>query len=55
VRATLTYNTQRADGDVDPALYGELESVGEEIEDDLLPHVLVDIHRLLQFLIALGH
>ena len=30
------------------ALEGELEGVGEEVEDDLLPHVAVDVDRLGQ-------
>ena len=30
----------------DPALEGELERVGEQIEDDLLPHVAIDVDRL---------
>ena len=28
------------------ALEGELEGVGEEVEDDLLPHVAIDVHGL---------
>ena len=33
---------------VDLTLEGELEGVGEQVEDDLLPHVAVDIDRLGQ-------
>ncbi len=33
---------------VDAALEGELEGVGEEVEDDLLPHVPIDVDRLRQ-------
>src|SRR3546814_6451131 len=32
----------------DPALESELERVGHEVEDDLLPHATVDIDRLRQ-------
>ena len=32
--------------DRDPALERELERVGEEVEDDLLPHVAIDVDRL---------
>jgi hypothetical protein len=35
-----------ADRDRDLAVESELEGVGDEIEDDLLPHVTVDIDRL---------
>ena len=31
-----------------PPLEGELDGVGEQVEDDLLPHVPVDVHRLAQ-------
>ena len=31
-----------------PPLEGELQRVGEQVEDDLLPHVPVDVHRLAQ-------
>jgi hypothetical protein len=30
----------------DPPLQSELERIGEEIEDDLLPHLSIDIDRL---------
>ncbi len=32
----------------DDAGEGELQGVGEQVEDDLLPHVPVDVHRLVQ-------
>jgi hypothetical protein len=38
----------------DLAVHGELERVGEQVEHDLLPHVLVHVHRLLQ-LFTLDH
>ena len=34
--------------DCDLALEGELEGVGEQVEDDLLPHVAVDVDGLRQ-------
>ena len=37
-----------AQGDGDPALERELDGVGQQVEDDLLPHVPVDVHRLGQ-------
>ena len=37
-----------AQRDRDPALERELEGVGEEVEDDLLPHLAVDVDRLRQ-------
>src|SRR5215510_8258083 len=36
------------EGDGDFAVDGELERVGEEVEDDFLPHVPIDINRLGQ-------
>ena len=38
----------RSEPDGDAALERVLEGVGEEVEDDLLPHVPVDVHRLGQ-------
>ena len=35
-----------AQGELDGSLQGEFEGVGEEVEDDLLPHVEVDVDRL---------
>jgi hypothetical protein len=37
---------RRAQADGDLALERELERVGQEVEDDLLPHVAVDEDRL---------
>ena len=34
------------DVDADPALEGELEGVGDQVEHDLLPHLPVDVDRL---------
>jgi hypothetical protein len=38
----------RAEHDANVAVHGELERVGEQVEHDLLPHVLVHVDWLLQ-------
>ena len=41
-----TRSPRSAQRHADLALEGELEGVGEQVEDDLLPHVAVDVDRL---------
>ena len=45
-RSARPRGLRSAERDRDPALEGELEGVGEQVEDDLLPHVAVDVDRL---------
>ena len=45
-RASPTSSPVERRAHVDRALEGELERVGEQVEDDLLPHLAVDVDRL---------